>query len=285
MGCILIHSSNLRKVKILLSAFEKARKDIDYYALDLSKPELERTLSAVEGVYKYVRCHALFGTYDDGFAWLKRPENMERPKCILWLGSSIGNLSRVEAADFLRGFASILRGKDYMLIGIDACQNASKIYHGYNDREGKTHEFLLNGLTHANRLLGEEAFKKEDWKIIGEYDAEAGRHQAFYSPCRDVEVDGGLIRAGEKVKVEESHKYSAAQRTMLWQAAGVMPRAVFGDDSGEYSKPNFVVNITRHGNFATIRIPSIVYIKIPFVLSLLSIRAGFQICYPSFIPI
>ena len=225
-----------------MQAFEKAGKDIDYYALDLSRPELERTLSAVEGHYRYVRCHGLFGTYDDGLVWLRRQENIERPKCILWLGSSIGNLNRTEAVHFLRSFSSILRDGDTMLIGIDACQDADKVYHGYNDRQGKTHEFVLNGLVHANRLLGQEAFQLKDWKVIGEYDANAGRHQAFYSPLRDVVVEGSLIKAGERVRIEESHKYSATQSTKLWQAAGMMPRAQFGDMLGEYRKRVLISN-------------------------------------------
>ena len=235
-----MYRSNLRKVNILLQAFEKAGKDVDYYALDLSEPELERTLSAVEGLYNHVQCYGLFGTYEDGLAWLRRPENVERSKCILWLGSSIGNLNRTEAAEFLRGFTSILHGTDTMLVGIDACQDADKVYHGYNDREGKTHEFILNGLTHANRLLKKEAFRKEDWEVVGEYDALAGRHQAFYNPVRDVEVDGVQIRAGDKVKIEESYKYSAAQRSRLWQEAAMVPRVSFGDKSGEYRKPTFI---------------------------------------------
>lgn len=233
---------NLRKVKILLDAFENAQKNVDYYALDLSKPELERTLEAVKGLYQHVKCHGLFGTYDDGLAWLQQPCNVDRPKCILWLGSSIGNLDRTEAASFLRSFISILHGSDTMLIGIDACQDADKVFHGYNDRLGKTHDFVLNGLIHANRLLGKNTFKLEDWQVIGEYDATAGRHHAFYSPHRDVEVEGVVIRAGERVRIEESYKYSAAQSASLWQEAGLIPRERFGDASGEYSRSIFVMH-------------------------------------------
>lgn len=49
-------------MKILLDALELARKRVHYFALDLSKPELERTLSAVPEQYQYVRCHGLLGT-------------------------------------------------------------------------------------------------------------------------------------------------------------------------------------------------------------------------------
>lgn len=81
--------SNLRKVNLILQAFEKAKKHIDYYALDVSKKELERTLAEVPA-YQYVSCRGLWGTYDDGREWLEHTRNAERTKCILHLGSSIG---------------------------------------------------------------------------------------------------------------------------------------------------------------------------------------------------
>jgi uncharacterized SAM-dependent methyltransferase len=76
-------------VRILLEALDAAGKEIDYYALDLSLKELERTLAAVPQ-FRGVRCHGLHGTYDDGLAWLKSNGIASRPKCILSLGSSIG---------------------------------------------------------------------------------------------------------------------------------------------------------------------------------------------------
>lgn len=197
---------------------------------------MERTLAAVEGKYKHVRCHGLFGTYEDGLAWLKRPQNLEKPKCILWLGSSIGNLSRPEAADFLKDFSAILGNHDTMLIGVDACQDKDKVYHAYNDREGKTREFYFNGLKHANRLIGKNVFHREDWTVIGEFDEDAGRHHAFYSPVRDVMVEGTSIKAGEMIRFEESYKYSALQSSELWSHAGLMPRARFGNRTDQYRK-------------------------------------------------
>ncbi len=37
-------------------------------------------------------------------------------------------------------------------------------YKAYNDERGTTRRFILNGLVHANRILGEEVFKAEDWE-------------------------------------------------------------------------------------------------------------------------
>lgn len=208
---------------------------MSYYALDLSQVELERTLDQVpSGTFGNVKCFGLLGTYDDGLAWLKEPQNSKKPKTILSLGSSIGNFSREEAAKFLVQFADILDHNDSMLIGLDACTDASKVYHAYNDREGLTHNFVLNGLKHANHLLDHEAFHVEDWKVIGKYNEEHGRHEAFVSPKKDVEVEGVFVRAGEEVRIEESWKYSWAQSEKLWRDAGLNEGIRYMNAEGNY---------------------------------------------------
>ena len=214
---------------------EQAGKEVDYYALDVSLPELERTFADLpRTTFKYVRCHGLFGTYADGLKWLKQPENHDCPKCILSMGSSVGNFNREQAASFLNDYAQILRPRDMMLIGLDACQDGERVFHAYNDKEGITHGFLRNGLTHANRILGEQVFKNEDWHVLGEYNAAQQCHQAFYTAVHDLSVDGIRIKAGERIRVEESYKYSAAQSRKLWQSAGLMPKASFGNRTDDY---------------------------------------------------
>ena len=223
----------------MLDAFENAGKDISYYALDLCHSELERTLPAIEGKYKHVRCRGLLGTYEDGLDWLKDPSNAEIPKAILWMGSSIGNLNRKAAADFLRNIGSALGQNDLMLIGADACQDRDKVYHAYNDKEGKTRAFYLNGLKHANKVLGKEAFREADWDVIGEMDEQAGRHQAFYYPTRDLNIEGATIPKGTKIKFEESYKFSPKQANTLWQTAGLLPKAKYGNSQDDFRKSSY----------------------------------------------
>jgi len=231
--------SNLRKVKILLDALDRKGKAVSYFALDLSPEELERTLAAVpEGTFQNVKCFGLLGTYDDGLAWLKEPENIRKPKTILSLGSSIGNFERNEAAEFISQFADVLTPMDNMLIGIDACTDPERVYHAYNDREGLTHEFILNGLKRANELLGYEAFGPKDWKVIGKYNKEHDRHEAFVAPVKDVTIEGVVIQAGEEVRIEESWKYNWDQSERLWYDARVSEGAKWVNARGDYG--NFV---------------------------------------------
>lgn len=222
-------------MKILLDALDRKGQDVSYFALDLSRKELERTLREVPtGTFKNVKCFGLLGTYDDGLAWLKESANVEKHKTILSLGSSIGNFDRTGAAEFLSQFANILSPSDTFLLGLDACTDPEKVYHAYNDREGLTHEFVLNGLKHANELLGYQAFKELEWKVIGKYNREHDRHEAFVTPSKDTEVEGVLIRAGEEVRIEESWKYNWAQSERLWSDARLSEGARFTNDEGTY---------------------------------------------------
>lgn len=40
----------------------------------------------------------------------------------------------------------------------------SSRYKAYNDESGTTRRFILNGLDHANRILGEDVFKAGKWE-------------------------------------------------------------------------------------------------------------------------
>lgn len=81
-------------------------------------------------------------------------------------------------------------------------------------------------------------FNLDDWKVIGEYvyDEEGGRHQAFYSPIHDVNVKGIEIKAGERIQVEESLKYSTEGTTQLWKASGLVLASKMTASSDAYSK-------------------------------------------------
>ncbi|KAI1180739.1 DUF323 domain protein [Nemania sp. FL0916] len=228
-------SGNLRKVKLLLQAFEDAGKSIDYYALDLSEQELSRTLAQLP-TFQHIQCHGLLGTYDDGRVWLRSPARSAKRKCVLHMGSSIGNFSPSDAAAFLRGFAEDLQPDDRLLVGVDACVDPLKIYRAYNDEEGVTHEFILNGLQHANEILGEPVFNPEVWRVIGEYvyDHEGGCHRAFYSPVQDTVVMGETIKTHDRIQVEHSFKYSKGARDRLWKSAGVLETGRWMTEDQEY---------------------------------------------------
>ena len=225
----------MRKINILLKAFEHARKNVEYFALDLSLSELERTFSEISVKdYHYVSIFGLHGTYEDGLAWLAESVSPLKPTCVLSLGSSIGNFSREEAAKFLASFVDVLGPADRLLIGLDACQDPERVYRAYNDSEDLTQLFYRNGLDHANKLLGFEAFQQQDWGVVGTYDAVRGRHEAFYQALKDVSIAKMTFTKGDRLKLEDAYKYSSAQSDALWQNAGLVQQTAYANKQGDY---------------------------------------------------
>jgi EasF-like predicted methyltransferase len=219
----------------LLREFESLGKDVHYYALDLSLEELQRTFSEISPEsYMHVRFYGLYGMYDDALVWLQNPDNRKRPTCVLSMGSSLGNFSYEEAADFLGRFAALLGPSDTMLVGLDACKNKDRVYRAYNDSKGITHRFYMNGLLHANAILGYDAFKPAEWEIITTYDEARGCHQAFYSPTKDITVNGITLCKGETVLFEEAFKYDSRERDELWRNAGLIPVHAWGNRADDY---------------------------------------------------
>lgn len=235
---LLISSSNLRKVSILLDAFEAAQKDVEYYALDLSLPELERTFSMLDiAAYKHVIFRGLHGTYDDALAWLSdvaSSSGLCDTTCVLTLGSSIGNFTPGEAAEFLAGFARVLSPTDRILVGLDACQDAARVFRAYNDDKHVTERFYRNGLENANRLLGYSAFRQEDWNLHTAFDEISKKHFATYYPKMDVKTKDFSVRAGEIVYLEESWKFPGDRSDKLWRDAGLVHQSVFEHAAGDH---------------------------------------------------
>ena len=249
-------------MNILLQTIERLGKPVYYFALDLSLSELERTFSEITvRNYNHVKLAALHGTYEDGLAWLKETADQYPSTSVLSLGSSIGNFSRQEAADFLKSFATVLGPADYLLVGLDACQDPDRVYKAYNDSENVTHEFYRNGLGHANRLLSYEAFKQPEWAIVGKYDKVSDRHEAFYQALNKVVIEKAVFQKGDLLKLEDAYKYSTSQSDQLWHDAGLIDQIAYSNARGDYNlhllTPCRVSLPTNPSEYAVGPVPSI----------------------------
>lgn len=130
-----------------------------------------------------------------------------------------------------------------MLVGLDGCKEGDKVYKAYNDPQGLTERFIMCGLANANGVLGDEYFKLDEWEYIGEWNAEHGRHQAFYSPKVDIIFQGKLkgvcVKKGEKINVEYSYKFDDKDSRILWEEARVIEGAQWANEKGDYCLLNF----------------------------------------------
>ncbi|GJJ72066.1 L-histidine Nalpha-methyltransferase / hercynylcysteine S-oxide synthase [Entomortierella parvispora] len=218
-------AGSLRKTVLLLNALESRRKNIRYYALDLMLDELTKSLKSL-GKFSNVKTAGLWGTYEEGLAFVSSL-GAEVPKTLLWLGSSIGNLTREEARDFITSYRKTLNVGDNWLIGIDRRNDAQEITLAYNDTKGVTREFVLNALGHINVIFDQSLMDRQKFQYFAQYNVEVGRHEAYYqvveshstvfkAPKEENNVQIDFVK-GELINVEYSYKWSPAETAALFE--------------------------------------------------------------------
>ncbi|KAJ9122437.1 hypothetical protein QFC22_001862 [Naganishia vaughanmartiniae] len=156
------------------------------------------------------------------------PDHEERPRHILFLGSSLGNFDRSETAPFLSALPLRPGSQDTLLIGLDGrpsavkrapgalktplaavtditrpstpdyFQGQKKVEVAYHDPKGKTEDFIMHGLEVVDQELksgtskdGEESSSGLDlgaWEYKSRYDIKLGRHEAYYESKKDQTV-------------------------------------------------------------------------------------------------
>ncbi|KAF9352300.1 hypothetical protein BGX26_009854 [Mortierella sp. AD094] len=237
-------AGSLRKTVLLLNALERKRKNIRYYALDLMLDELTKSLKSL-GHFTNVKTAGLWGTYDQGLAFVSSL-GPEVPKTLLWLGSSIGNLTRQEAKDFISSYRKTLNVGDNWIIGIDRRNDAQDITIAYNDPKGVTREFIMNGLDHINVILGQDFIDREKFHYFAQYNVKLGRHEAYYQvkeshelvyrdPSSETENEVRIkLEKDELINVEYSYKWSLEESTQLFEQTEMTRLGQYTSASGRY---------------------------------------------------
>ena len=224
-GTILLElgAGDIRKTTFLLEAIESQHKIVDYYALNLSKDELESFLQEMNpGRFKYISCHGLVGTQVDARAWATQYENKQRPISVLSMGSRFDGMTRTGASEFWKEWSNALRKNAdkrdcHIIIGIDSCKDGERISKKYNDAEGRNVGLILSVLNSANQQLDDRVFDREDWTQQSEWESEAGRYALYLVPNGDIDFEGTTLKKDEKVLVAHSHRYDDAEKQRVWQ--------------------------------------------------------------------
>ena len=82
-----------------------------------------------------VRVEPIEATYLEGIelALAHRRANRGEPALLLFLGSTIGNFNRDEAASFLRAIRKRMQPGDYLLLGADLVKPRARLLSAYDD--------------------------------------------------------------------------------------------------------------------------------------------------------
>jgi EasF-like predicted methyltransferase len=241
----------MRKTKYVLDAIARKKLNVTYYAVDLSEVSLRESLAPLVTAFPSIRFVGLWGTYNDSLDWIKRHLQSSR-KTFLWIGSSIGNLNRQEAAQFLAHVReTAMDAGDLFICGIDRRNSFEDVSLAYNDTQKITRNFIMTGLEHCNTLLGSRAFDASKFEYVSIYNAILGRHEAYYESLEEQTVTilgkSFALAKGELINVEYSYKYSSQEVTDLLHHSKLYNVGKWTDQSGRYDlhlfqKPTFYMD-------------------------------------------
>jgi len=224
------------KLAVLAGSRAHGSGPVQLHLIDISPAALEaaaRALDALPGA-EIVTHHA---TYESGLDAVGQAPS-SGPTLALFLGSNIGNFDRPAADALLARLRASLAPGDFLLLGTDLVKPEAELLLAYDDPLGVTAAFNLNLFARMNRELG-ATFALDRLKHVAIWNAGDARVEMHVESLADQRVTvpaAGLdfvLKSGERIWTENSHKYTPADADRMLQRAGFEVRQRWTDpDAG-----------------------------------------------------
>ncbi len=228
-------SGSSTKTRRLIGAMLDRYESAHYVPIDVSPTILEASARALARDFPSLRVTGLAGDYRGALGAISR--RFDGPKCLVFLGSSLGNYDDDDALSLLAHAARAMGPADRLLLGTDLAKDRAILEAAYDDAQGVSAAFNRNILARINRELG------------GHFDPELFTHQARYRPefgrvemhlisqvAQDVCIEALGVEIpfaeGEAIHTESSHKYTTERLSSLAAQAGLIEEASWSDDQG-----------------------------------------------------
>jgi dimethylhistidine N-methyltransferase len=213
-------AGNCAKAALLFDALQPRQ----YVPIDISAEFLRGATGRLQPAYPNIDMLPLGLDFAES---LKLPAQVSAGRRMFFYpGSSIGNFTPLQAAQFLTQLHGECCADGALLIGVDLVKSSAVLEAAYDDALGVTAAFNLNVLAHVNELLGSD-FLLRDWRHRAFFNAEQNRIEMHLEARRAVTIrwSGGVreFAKGERIHTENSYKYTRRGFIELLETCG------FGD--------------------------------------------------------
>jgi L-histidine Nalpha-methyltransferase len=226
-----------RKIRTLLDALGPQRRaDVRYVPVDVCGPALLESAAQLTAVYPEVRVNGIVADFTRDLHRLQS----DRPKLVLFFGSTIGNLDEGETLSFLQAVAAMLNPGDRFLLGLDMVKPVEIIETAYNDSRNVTAEFNKNILLVVNREFQAD-FDPDAFDHVAFFNSAEERVEMHLRAARDVRVEVKAIAAsfalskGETIRTEICRKFSRHGAEKMIRDAGMAVSRWYSDPKGWFS--------------------------------------------------
>jgi L-histidine N-alpha-methyltransferase len=228
-------SGTSEKTRILLNAMRDAGSLRRFIPFDVDAGVLEAAGAAIGAEYPGVEIDAVCGDFEEHLG--KIPTGGRR--LVIFLGSTIGNLTPEPRAQFLAALAATLAPGDALLLGTDLVKDAERLVSAYDDAAGVTARFNLNVLSVVNRELDAD-FDLSAFEHVARWNAEEERIEMWLRATTAQRVRVGELdltvdfAAGEEMLTEVSSKFRPDGVAAELAAAGLRRTHWWTDPAGDF---------------------------------------------------
>jgi len=228
-------SGTSEKTRILLDALRDGGSLRRFIPFDVDASVLESAGAAIGEEYPGIEIDAVCGDFEEHLG--KIPHVGRR--LVIFLGSTIGNLTTGPRAEFLAALADNLEPGDGLLLGTDLVKDVDRIVHAYDDSAGVTAQFNKNVLAVVNRELDAD-FDLDAFDHVARWNADEERIEMWLRASTPQRVRvGGLdmtvdFAAGEEMLTEVSCKFRGDAVADELAAVGLRRTNWWTDQAGDF---------------------------------------------------
>ncbi|MFC7674947.1 L-histidine N(alpha)-methyltransferase [Mycolicibacterium sp. GCM10028919] len=228
-------SGTSEKTRILLNAMRDGGSLQRFIPFDVDATVLTSAGEAVSAEYPGVDVDAVCGDFEEHLG--KIPPGGRR--LVVFLGSTIGNLTPGPRADFLAALADTLAPGDTLLLGTDLVKDVGRLERAYDDAAGVTAKFNLNVLSVVNREL-DANFDLSAFEHVARWNPDEERIEMWLRARTAQHVRIGALdlnvdfAAGEEMLTEVSSKFRPEKVTSELAAAGLRRTHWWTDPAGDF---------------------------------------------------
>jgi L-histidine N-alpha-methyltransferase len=228
-------SGTSEKTRILLDALHGSGSLRRFIPFDVDAGVLESAGAAIGAEYPGIEIDAVCGDFEEHLGKIPRVGR----RLVIFLGSTIGNLTTGPRAEFLDALSESLQPGDALLLGTDLVKDVDRLVQAYDDAAGVTARFNKNVLAVVNRELDAD-FDLDAFEHVARWNADEERIEMWLrarSPQRvrigdlDLTVD---FAADEEMLTEVSCKFRAEGVADELAAAGLRRIEWWTDEAGDF---------------------------------------------------
>jgi L-histidine Nalpha-methyltransferase len=228
-------SGTSEKTRMLLDGLRDKGSLRRFIPFDVDAGVLNAAGSAIQREYPGVEIEAVCGDFEEHLGKIPRIGR----RLVVFLGSTIGNLTPGPRADFLSTLSETLQPGDSLLLGTDLVKDADRLVQAYDDSAGVTAQFNRNVLAVVNRELDAD-FDLGVFEHVARWNANQERIEMWLRAGSPQRVHIGALgltvdfAAGEEMLTEVSCKFRPEGVAAELAAAGLQRTHWWTDPAADF---------------------------------------------------